>query len=156
MKNRNASKRKQSKRGAGASKKVSQPVEPVALAPIAEYHERKITEARADAGKNCSGRPPVADADRSDAPVKKRRRFVVSISLEIDVDESLLASVLTDEWRGRFYDLQSSADVAEHLAFNLLCGCGSVGKLDGFADQPDDAAEIVRDSWWNTDETREV
>ncbi len=102
------------------------------------------------------GKRSVNESTIPATPVKIRRRFVVSISLEIDVDESLLARVLTDEWRGKFYDLQSADDVAEHLAFNLLCGCGGVGQLDGFADQPDDAAEIVRDSWWNTDETREV
>ncbi len=76
---------------------------------------------------------------------KKFRRFAVSISLEIDVDESLLTSVLTDEWRGKFYNFTSAGEVAEHLAFNLLGG-HDVNQLDGFADQLNDAAEIIRDS----------
>ena len=40
------------------------------MQPIAEYHERKIAEARADAEKNRGGRPPVADADRRDTLVR--------------------------------------------------------------------------------------
>ncbi len=78
-------------------------------------------------------------------PGKKIRRFAVSINLDIDVDESLLTSVLTDEWRGKFYNFTSAGEVAEHLAFNLLGG-HDVNQLDGFADQPNDAVEIVRDS----------
>ncbi len=85
---------------------------------------------------------------------KKFRRFSVSISLEIDVDDALLSSVLTDEWRGRFYNFLFASEVAEHLAFNLLGGHG-VSQLDGFADQPDSAACIVRDSM-DSDATEEI
>jgi hypothetical protein len=42
---------------AGARKRLHQPMEPVTMAPIAEYHERQIAEARGEA-------PPAAGVDR--------------------------------------------------------------------------------------------
>jgi hypothetical protein len=58
------------KRGRSVKRKrLPQPTEPVTMGPIAEYHERKIAEARGAAGKNRGGAPPVADVDR--APVGK-------------------------------------------------------------------------------------
>ena len=83
--------------------------------------------------------------NQADPAVTKKRRFVVEITVEIDVSESLLSDVLTDEWRDRYYRFFHATEVAEHLAFNLLGG-HDVSQLDGFADQPDDAAELVRDS----------
>jgi hypothetical protein len=53
---------------------------------------------------------------------------------EVSIDERLLEDVLTEEWRSSFYPLHTPADVAEHLAFNLIQG-RSLSSLDGFADQ---------------------
>jgi len=86
-----------------------------------------------------------SDSEKREIGDRKRRRFAVSLEFEIDVDQSLLDAVLTDEWRGRFYNLIEPSEVASHLAFNILGG-HRVSLLDGFADQPDDAAEIVSDS----------
>jgi hypothetical protein len=40
------------------------------MQPIADYYERKIAEARADAEKTRGGRPPLADEDRRDTLVR--------------------------------------------------------------------------------------
>ncbi len=40
-----------------------------------------------------------------------------------------------DEWRSRFYDLYTDADVAEHLAFNAIANrIHDVSELEGWAD----------------------
>lgn len=72
----------------------------------------------------------------------RRRRFLVQIGVEIEVDERLLASVLTDEWRQNFYCLTTPGDVAGHLAYNLIQD-RRLSSLDGFADQPEGAARIL-------------
>ncbi len=65
----------------------------------------------------------------------RRRRFLVQIGVEIEVDERLLASVLTAEWRQNFYRLTTPGDVAGHLAYNLIQD-RRLSSLDGFAEQP--------------------
>lgn len=64
------------------------------------------------------------------------------MTFEIEVDDALLKSVDTDEWRDNFYHLTTAEEVAAHLAYNLIRGA-SLASLDGFADQPEDAAEIT-------------
>lgn len=71
-----------------------------------------------------------------------RRQFSVSLDVLIEVDDALLVDVLTDEWRAQFYPLRTPADVAGHLARNLVRG-SSLGDLDGFADQPPERAQVV-------------
>jgi hypothetical protein len=83
-------------------------------------------------------------AAQSVSPVApKRRRFLVRLLVEIDLDERLLADVLTDEWRQQHYaTVRTAEDVADHLAFNLVQG-RSLATLDGFADQPEDRARLL-------------
>lgn len=70
----------------------------------------------------------------------RRRRFYVEFSAHIDIDQRLLDAVLTNEWRGIYYDLMNEHEVAEHLAWNLAKG-RELSSLDGFADRkPVDAA----------------
>ena len=69
------------------------------------------------------------------------RTFRVTLSVDIRLDERLLAAVLTDEWRGRFYPLSTPEQVAEHVALNVACG-HRFDSLDGFADQPHERVEI--------------
>lgn len=71
-----------------------------------------------------------------------RRRFRVMIETVVEVEDALIADVLTDEWRERFYPLRDPGDVAAHLAFNLVQG-RSVESLDGFADQAPSSASLV-------------
>lgn len=73
----------------------------------------------------------------------KCRKFLVSLLVEINVDQRLLDGVLTAEWRGHFYgDVKTAEDVADHLAFNMIQD-RRLSSLDGFADQPEDRALIV-------------
>jgi hypothetical protein len=85
------------------------------------------------------------------APVRKRR-FSAVIYVEIEIDESLLTDVLTDEWQKNFYRLITAADVAGHLAYNLIQD-RRLSSLDGFADQPEGAARILN---VNAEDTQEL
>lgn len=71
----------------------------------------------------------------------------LQVSYTIDINESILAEVLTDTWRTQFYPLHTPTDVAEHLAYNFLCNGASLTQLDGFADRPWSDAFIVREEW---------
>ena len=71
-----------------------------------------------------------------------KRRFLVPIYVEIAIEERLLTDVLTDEWRHNFYPLAAAPEVASHLAYNLIQG-RRLQSLDGFADQPEEAARIL-------------
>lgn len=72
-------------------------------------------------------------------------RFNIELTAQIDVDESVFKEVLTEEWRSYFYDLQSREQVAAHLFYNLIRGV-EITSLDGFAELPLSAAQIVRHS----------
>lgn len=94
---------------------------------------------------------PVGAARPSDASgPARRRRFLVPLEVEIEVDDRLLADVLTDEWREQFYRLADARDVAAHLAFNLVQD-RRLGSLDGFADQPEERAKILDISFEEAD-----
>jgi len=84
------------------------------------------------------------EADRADVPAAepKKRRFWVRIDALVEIDDRLLASVLTDEWRQDYYRLFTAGDVAAHLAYNLIQR-SSLASLDGFADQPEDRAVLL-------------
>lgn len=84
-------------------------------------------------------------APRAEVPAKTRdpfRRFLVSIQVEIEVDQRVIDDVLTDAWRADYYPLHSPGDVAAHLAYNLVQG-SQLSDLDGFADQAPDRARVV-------------
>ncbi len=85
------------------------------------------------------GSPVLLHEER--APSRKRR-FLAPILVEVEIDERLLTDVLTDEWRQNFYPLITAADVAGHLAYNLIQG-RRLQSLDGFADQPEEAACLL-------------
>lgn len=72
----------------------------------------------------------------------KRRRFVVTMEVSIEVDERLIDDVLTDEWRNMFYPLRDAKEVASHLAHNLVQG-RRLFTLDGFADQREDRVTVM-------------
>ncbi len=89
-----------------------------------------------------NGAPTKARSRRAAAPPDPQRRtFRVSLTVEISIDPRLLADVLTEEWRSRFYNLRTAGDVAGHLVFNLVQG-RSLGSLDGFGNQGRDRARI--------------
>jgi len=87
-------------------------------------------------------RSPIAPVVSTAPITPKRRRFLVGLLVEIEIDEQLLAGVLTDEWRDRFYQLWTAEDVAGHLAYNLAQD-RRLSSLDGFADQDEDRARVL-------------
>ncbi len=102
-------------------------------------------------------RPRTWDVGTTTAPtpVVHRRRFSVRIDVEIEIDERLLASVLTEAWRAVFYRLLTAEDVASHLAYNLVQD-RKLTSLDGFADQPEDAARILDIDVVDDDDVEEI
>ena len=93
--------------------------------------------------RSCGAAPvyePKADPKRATA--QKPRLFYVRLDVEIEIDDPLLTSTLTTEWRQRHYHLLTPGAVAAHLAYNLVQG-RRLRTLDGFADQPPEAARIL-------------
>jgi hypothetical protein len=91
----------------------------------------------------------VSRPSRKPVPKKARRRhFLVemTVSVELEVAETVFEQVLTDEWRGQFYPLHSRDDLVEHLAFNLLKG-HRLSMLDGFANLADDLVVMSSADW---------
>lgn len=86
-----------------------------------------------------------------------KRKFELSFQVHVDleIDDSVIQSVLETDWRQQFYDhIRTPEQVAEHVVFNMLQG-RSLSSLDGFADQSDDAAQLLLPDWV-LDEIKEV
>lgn len=75
----------------------------------------------------------------------KTTKITVAIYVEVEMRDSFIKSILTEKWQKHFYMLHTPADLAEHLAFNLVKG-GDVSSLDGFADQDDKHVNVKIDS----------
>lgn len=71
--------------------------------------------------------------------MQKRRKFVATFSVEIEVDQSAIDRGLSEEFRKEFYDFRTEMQVAAHLAYNLMRGA-EIRQLDGFADMPESVA----------------
>lgn len=80
------------------------------------------------------------------------RRFVVTLAVTVDVDQSVIDRCLTEEWQRTFYPMRDPEDLAGHLAFNLAQG-RSLGSLDGFADLPESSVYVAE---IDTDDAFEV
>ncbi len=103
---------------------------------------RKRTQGDGEDQDQDQGSAGRGNSDPKPAPDEPRiRRFSVRFDVEIDVDQRLIDAATDVEWRETFYDLQTSEDVAGHLAYNLVQG-SRLTSLDGFADQADDMAKI--------------
>lgn len=72
-------------------------------------------------------------------------KVVFDVTVELEIAEEVFAAV-TDEWRKNFYDLRSDADVAGHVARNVMRG-RPLSRLDGWADMPDDNVKVVDSEW---------
>lgn len=88
------------------------------------------------------GGRPLDRGPRRDRVAAVKRRFQVEMTFEIEVDDALLKSVDTAEWRDTFYHLTTAEEIAAHIAYNLIRGNG-LTSLEGFADQPVSAAVIT-------------
>lgn len=74
----------------------------------------------------------------------KTTKVTVAVYLEVEIRDSLLKSVLTDEWRDHMYNFHTPGQVAEHLAFNYVKNrIERVTELDGFADRNDNEVTIT-------------
>lgn len=70
-------------------------------------------------------------------------RFRVSITttIEIAIDDAIVALCGDAAWVRDFYGLGTPEEIAEHLAYNVGLRYRSVSRLDGFADRAD--ADVV-------------
>ena len=69
------------------------------------------------------------------------KRFEVTFSATLEVDEAVLARGLDAEFKRDMYDLINEEGVVKHLAFNLARGA-ELKQLDGWADMPEAKATI--------------
>ncbi len=70
-----------------------------------------------------------------------RRKFYVSLCVEVEVEQAVFDAVLTDEWRSLFYPFYTPADVAGNLAYCLAQGM-RLSSLDGYADQDEKSVTL--------------
>lgn len=80
------------------------------------------------------------------------RRFIVTLEVTVDVEQSVIDRCLTAEWQSTFYPMRDAEDLAGHLAFNLIQG-RPLRSLDGFADLPESSVYVAR---IDTDDSFEV
>ncbi len=64
--------------------------------------------------------------------------------VEVRLDDAVIDAV-TEEWRGKFYDLHSPEDIAQHIAYNYIANNARLSQLDGWADQPNSNAKVIVD-----------
>jgi len=78
-----------------------------------------------------------------------RRKFEIvidgDVEVVIDLDERVI-SVVDDEWRKVLYNLQTVDEIVTMVASCLLRGW-RLSQLDGWADQPDENAKILKGQW---------
>lgn len=74
-------------------------------------------------------------------------KVVFNVSVDIEISDKLLRSVLTPEFRASHYNFLVPEDVAEHIAYNFSRNRASLLNMDGFADQPADAATLLSEDW---------
>lgn len=73
---------------------------------------------------------------------KFRVRFETEV--EIEIDDKLLKSCNTDEWRAEMLPYTRDEQFAEHIAFNMGINRIQLRSIDGYADQP--AGSVVMPS----------
>jgi hypothetical protein len=70
-------------------------------------------------------------------------KFTVAIEgyIELDIDPEVIEQV-DDEWRSRFYDLETTDEIVGFLARNIFLG-RLLSSIDGFANLSDDQAKVL-------------
>ena len=78
------------------------------------------------------------------------KRFLVELYtiVCIELHDDVLNAV-NDDWRKNFYNLTDSKQIAEHIAYNMVINDAKLSQLDGWADQPNDNAEILLSPKWD-------
>jgi len=84
-----------------------------------------------------------------------KRRFVVELSteVELEIDDAVIKTGTSAEWAAQFFKLTETG-LAEHLAFNFVINHLNLDEVDGFCDQPRDAARLLVGPEWEIDATR--
>ena len=77
-----------------------------------------------------------------------KRKFEVELNAyaTLELDEAVI-SVVDDDWRKSLYALNTPEDIAKHIGFNMVVNQIRLSQLDGWADQPDDHARVLRIDW---------
>ena len=78
---------------------------------------------------------------------KFRVRFETEV--EIEVDDALLKSCNTDEWRSQMFPYKRDEEFVEHIAYNMVINETRLESIDGYADQPKERVRIedIRPEW---------
>jgi hypothetical protein len=72
-----------------------------------------------------------------------KRTFELTLTLRARLElEQAVIDAVDDEWRSRFYDLETPEDIAEMIGNCMVVYHWKLSSLDGFADQPDHYARI--------------
>lgn len=81
-----------------------------------------------------------------------KRQFHISLNGEavIELDDAVITAV-TDKWRGKFYNLHSSEDIAVHIGYNIFINGATLSLLDGFGDQPNSNVRVVEQIDWSVE-----
>ena len=79
----------------------------------------------------------------------KKFRVTLIADVSIEIDEAVIATALTEEWRKQFFNFTTPSEVAAHIAYNMVVNDISLGAIDGFGGQKTSAARIKRLDWSN-------
>ena len=85
----------------------------------------------------------MAETKKSE-PAPKMRKFIVNFEgyVEIEVDDALLKSCNTDEWRESMMPFERDEEFVEHIAYNTVINGLRLEQIDGYADQPEERVKI--------------
>ena len=64
----------------------------------------------------------------------------------IEIDDAVLNAV-DESFRKNIYNLKTTNEIMEHLAYNLIINQFRLSSLDGWADQPDSNAKVSDEYW---------
>lgn len=79
------------------------------------------------------------------------KRFLIEIStlFTMELSDKVLNAV-DDKWREQFYNFKTPEEIAQHIAYNMVINNAKLSQLDGFADQPNEYAELLDTPIWDT------
>lgn len=80
-----------------------------------------------------------------------KRKFRVRFEAEVEftVDDALLKSCNTDEWRAQMHNFTRDEEFVEHIAFNTIINKTKLESIDGYADQPKGRIRFDRMPAWD-------
>lgn len=78
---------------------------------------------------------------------RRKFRVVFTVAVDVEMTESLITEAMSVDFASYVFPLTSAADVARHIAYNLVCNRAELRQLDGFALRKPKEAVISRESW---------